>query len=90
MRRGVRDDVDGEARARPAVSDTSLTVSDTPSSVIEPLAAMRPASDDGTATAIRVESPSRAGLDHVADGIDVTGDDMAAELVADLAARVRG
>ena len=40
LRGGMRDDVDGEGDAAVGQRLTSLTVSDTPSSAIEPLAAI--------------------------------------------------
>ena len=66
-----------------STSRKSLTVSDTPSSVIEPLAAIIAPSALRHADADAGRIAFRAGADDLGDGIDMAGDDMAAELVAE-------
>ena len=65
-----------------SASVTALTVSDTPSSVTEPLVAMNRPRSRATWTSIRVEPPSGADVDYIAGAIDMAGDEVAAELVA--------
>ena len=65
-----------------SASRTSLTVSDTPSSVIEPFGAIAGASDAVDANADPAGIAFGADADHFADAVDMAGDDMPAELVA--------
>ena len=69
---------------------TSFTVSEMPSTAIEPLGAMKRASSAGASNTKRTLPPSGVMDDDLADAVDMAGDDVAAELVAQLAATVRG
>ena len=64
---------------------TSLTVSETPSTVIEPLGARRARARGRRAIVdARANRLPRRTLGHLADAVDMAGDDMPAELVAEL------
>ena len=82
--RGMRDDVDretGASRPRPA---TSLTVSETPSSVIEPFGRDHRAERARDADARSAANRPRRGRRRLSPTrVDMAGDDMAAELVAE-------
>ena len=64
-------------------SATSLTVNDTPSTATLPLAAMKRARSAGTRKRQRVEPFSGSPRSRVADAVDVAGDEVAAQFVAD-------
>ena len=70
-------------------SSTSLTVSDTPSTAIEPFGAMkRAAAGRADADAVRRPSPSVVTDSTSPDAIDVARDDVAAQFVAEAERRV--
>ena len=71
-------------------SSTSLTVSDTPSTVIEPFGAMKRCSGAGRADGDPVRAALVVDRDHLPHPVDVARDDVAAQLVAQRARRAPG
>ena len=64
-------------------SSTALTVSDTPSSATEPFGAMKRASSPRRAQHEARHVGHVLARDHAGDAVDMAGDQMAAELVAE-------
>ena len=62
---------------------TALTVSETPSSATEPFGAMKRASSPGARSAKRAMSVMSSRAIDVRDAVDMAGDQMAAEFVAE-------